>query len=144
MKKIFVENVKITDSDDIVSPPPPYLKQVFKRMEDWLIDICDSEKPKKSVSFYAVGLFESRTSRALFLVGMSKSNNREAIVFQPRNMYFILPPQESKDLNQQQMDDKLILELKNFVKTKYFLNSYLSEADSILFRGKTLIWEKAQ
>jgi hypothetical protein len=144
MKKIIVEEVNITNSVDDIEPPPPHLKQSFKKLEDWLINICDSERPKKSVSFYAIGLFESREDRVLFLAGMSKSINSEKIVFQPQNMYFMLPPDEYKGLNQEQLDDILIIQLTDFVKTEYFLKSYLSQSDSILFRGKILIWSKPQ
>ena len=142
MKKIVVEEVNITDSVDVIEPPPPHLKQSFKKLEDWLVNICDSGRPKKPVSFYAIGLFESREDRALFLVGMSKSGNNETIVFQPKNMYFMLPPDEYKDLKKEQLDVKLVNQLTDFFKTKYFSDSFLSRADSILFRGKTLIWSK--
>ena len=140
MSKIIWKEVNITDYVDDIDPPPPHLKQSFKKLADWLINICDSERPTKPVSFYAVGLFESREDRALFLVGMGKSDNRETIVFKPQNMYFILPPDEYKDLSKEQLDAKLVKQLTDFAQTNYFSDSYLSQSDSVLYRGKALIW----
>ena len=140
MSKIIWKEVNITDYVDDIDPPPPHLKQSFKKLADWLINICKCERPTKSVSFYAVGLFESPEDRVLFLVGMGKSDNRETIVFKPQNMYFILPPDEYKDLSKEQLDAKLVKQLTDFAQTNYFSDSYLSQSDSVLYRGQTLIW----
>ena len=142
IKKIIVKEVHITDTVDVVDPPPPRLAQTFKDVQQWLTAICGSEKPKKPVSYYETGLFESEKSRVLFLVGMSKSPNSKRIVFEPRNRYYSIPLGEFKDLSREQLDDKLIDQIKGFTKTKIFSDSYLAQSNSILYQEKTIIWSK--
>ncbi len=144
MKRTIVERVHLTTSEDAVAPPPPNLKPTFRNLHDWLISVCESHRPKTRVSIYATGLWESDKERVLFIVGMAVGANQEDIVFQPQNSYLLLPSHEYGELSQDQLDYKLIGELKDFTATNVFTSSFLAECDSILFKGKTVIWSKTQ
>ncbi len=48
--KVVVQDVVIEDVVDDVPPPPPHLTSNFKTLQDWLFNICDTEKPEKSIA----------------------------------------------------------------------------------------------
>jgi hypothetical protein len=58
-------------------------------------------------------------------------------------MYFKLPENYFKNLNKQQLLDKLTSELKNFTATEKFKNSFFAKAKAIAFEstGQT-IWSR--
>ena len=68
--KIIIQDVFLEEIIDDPPPPPPGLKPTFKTLEDWLTNICDSDRPKKSISSYAIGLFESKDDYTLFFDGV--------------------------------------------------------------------------
>jgi hypothetical protein len=146
VKEVMVTSVEVADD---VSPPPPGLTSHFKNMEDWLSNICDDKKPKKSIATYEFGLFESPDNYAIFLVGINTYNKADTsytrIEFEPSNMYFQLPRGEYKNLNRDEMVNLLIFQLKDFTNTKKFKTSFFTGADKITFatNGQT-IWSKAQ
>jgi hypothetical protein len=142
-KKLLAQEIKIADTVDDIEPPPPKLQQSFKNLQDWLTSICDYERPSRPIAFYATGLFESPDECVIFLLGMNKYGNHEKVDFKPKNMYYLIPKVEYKDLDRAQLDEKLIGQLRNFTQTSNFTNSYLAQADCILFRGKTVIWSKS-
>lgn len=57
--KVIVQDVQFTVVEDDIEPPPPHLTSRFKTLKDWLLNICDKDKPKKSITKYKFGLFES-------------------------------------------------------------------------------------
>jgi hypothetical protein len=142
--KYIIEHVHIEETVDAVEPPPPNIKRTFKNLHDWLFDICDSEKPKMAIANYSLGVFESPDSRVLFLVGLNKytNPNYEKIDFEPKNMYFLLPTEDYRDLTWEQLADKLTEQLRDFTKTQKFTNSYLADANSIVLNGNKVIWSK--
>jgi hypothetical protein len=142
--KYIIEPIHIEETVDMVEPPPPDIKPTFKTLHDWLIDICDSEKPEIPIANYSFGVFESPDSRVLFMVGLNKYTdpNHEKIDFEPRNMYFLLPTEDYRDMTLEQMADKLARQLRDFTKTQKFTNSYLADANSIVLNGNQIIWSK--
>jgi hypothetical protein len=143
MKKTIVQHFHLTDTEDDVNPPPQQFEHSQKSIQEWLKAICDANRPQTRVSYYETGVFDSENMRILYLMGVDKNGDHKKIVFQPQNMYFLLPD-EYKDLTQEQIDKKLIDQLVDFTKSEFFYNSYLAEADSILFRGTMVIWSKSK
>jgi hypothetical protein len=142
--KYIIEYIHLEETVDVVEPPPPNINPTFENLHDWLIDICDSEKPKMAIAKYGLGVFESPDSRVLFLVGLNKytNPNHEKIDFEPQNMYFLLPVEDYRDLTWEQLADKLAEQLRDFTKTQKFSNSYLADANSIELNGDKVIWIK--
>lgn len=140
--KYEVDHISIVETVDEVKAPPPDLKTTFKTLQDWLVNVCDSEKPKIAVEMYDIGVFESEKNYVVFLVGRNKYDNYDKIDFQPTNMYYMLPRVEYRGLSREQLMNRLTDELKEFTKSKKFQRSYLAQADSIKLSGKTLIWSK--
>ncbi|MFZ1798222.1 MAG: hypothetical protein WAU24_00025 [Chitinophagaceae bacterium] len=138
--KIEYVNIKMTVED--VQPPPFNIKTTFKTVEEWLFNICDSEKPQKPVTNYSIGIFESRNDYTLSFVGLYVNQRKTEIAYEPLNMYFLLPKTEYKDLSREQLADKLVIQLKKFTATKKFMSSFLVQADSIFLNGTTKIWSK--
>jgi hypothetical protein len=143
-RKYIIEHVHIEETVDDVEPPPPDIKPTFGNLHDWLIDICDSPGPQIPIANYRLGVFESPDSRVLFLVGFNKytNPNYEKIDFEPKNMYFLLPTEDYRDLTWEQLGDKLAGQIRDFTKTQKFTNSYLADANSIVLNGNKVIWSK--
>lgn len=141
-KKITKERVAIGETIEDVVPPPTNLKTTFKTVQDWLLGICNAEKPSKNIGLYSLGLFESQNDCVLFLVGLNKSDNKTTVDFKPSNMYYKVPETEYKDLDREQRIHKLTAQIKDFTTTRKFESSFLVDADSIVMEGKTVIWSK--
>ncbi len=145
--RVVVEHVHL---EDIQEEPvfPTHIKSKFKTLQDWLFNICDNDKPKKSITEYKFGLFESANGHTLFFVGVNKYDEgknryRTRIEFEPSSMYFKLRKSEYENLNREQLLDKLTSQLTNFTNTEKFKTSFLSKANAIIFEsnGRT-IWSK--
>ena len=146
--KLVVQDVQIEEVEDAMGPPPPHLTSRFKTLQDWLINICDKDKPQKPISKYTFGLFESANDYTLVLVGKntydeSKNRSVTSIDFEPTNMYFKLPEAYYKSLNREQLLAKLTSQLRDFAKTEKFKTSFFTKASTVVFEanGQT-IWSK--
>ena len=135
------------DVADEVSPPPPGLTSNFKTVKDWLINISSDKQPQSSIATYQLGLFESTGKNTIYLVGLDKYNSGDTsftrIAFEPSNMYFQLPENLYKNIEREELINKLIIDIKDFANTDKFKTSFLIKADSIVFssNGET-IWSK--
>jgi len=129
-----------------VSAPPPGLTSNFKTPEEWLFNICDIDKPEKSITTYIFGLFESPDDYTIFLVGINRydkgQNSVTGIDFEPSSMYYPLPKSENKNLTREQVQDQLTSLLKNFIKTDKFKNSFFAKAYSITVDFYGTIWSR--
>lgn len=145
---LIVEETNQTVTEDDIQPPPSRLTSKFKTIEDWLLDICENDKPKKSISQYRLSLFESPDDYTLALVGVNTyEENKNSIIirieFEPLNMYFNLPKPFFKGLDRKQLLEKLTGQLKDFVKTAKFKNSFFTKANKIVFQTNgEMIWSK--
>ena len=145
LKEVTATLVEIADD---IPPPPPGLTSHFKKVEDWFYNICDDKRPKKSIATYEFGLFESPDHYTTFLVGIN-TYNKEDTSYTPlslnHNMYFQLPIGEYKNLNRDELLNRLISQLKGLTNTKKFKTSFFTAADKIIFatNGQT-IWSKPQ
>src|SRR4026207_2166887 len=72
-RDIEVKEITLYDTEDEVSPPPPHLTSNFTTLQDWLFNICDEEKPERSITTYVFGLFES-PDNIICLVGVNQYN----------------------------------------------------------------------
>ena len=146
--KIIIQDVQFEEIEEEVQPPPPNLKSNFKTLNDWLYNICDHDKPKKSIAEFNFGLFESPNEYILFLVGVNKydegkNHSRIIIEFKPLKMYFKLPQKEYANLSREKLLDKLNSQLKDFASTKKFKTSFLAKANTINFESNgQKIWSK--
>lgn len=124
---VRTERFVSTEEVDDVGPPPFGLKTKFKSVHTWLSNTCDTEKPAKPIQTYNFGLFESPGNYAIFLVGLNQYEKKNSLItrieFEPKSMYFRLPETEYKNLNREQLVDKLTAQLKDFTKTGKFKTS---------------------
>jgi len=141
-KNIIIEQVDIEESIEDVQPPPYNLESTFLTMKDWLLDICDSQNPKKRITDYALGIFESPEENIIFLVGLNKHGDKTVISFKPYHMYYPLQKSEYGELNRDQLINKLTIQLQEFTESQKFNSSFLCQANSILLNGTTKIWSK--
>ena len=131
--------------DDV--PPPGELNSQFKSIKEWMLAICEADKPKTSIGHYEVGFFESASEWVMFLVGIYKYDKGDTsytrIGFEPANMYFKLPNIEYKIEDREELVKRVVTELKDFTNTEKFKSSFLAKADNIVFvtTGQT-IWSK--
>ncbi|RYX85572.1 hypothetical protein EON73_02875 [bacterium] len=149
-EKIVVKHMQFTVTEDDVEPPPPNLTSKFKTLQDWLVNICINDKPKKSIAKYNFGLFESESPHTytVVLTGVNtydeeKNDSRIRIEFTPKEMYFALPKTYYENLNREQLLKKLISQLKSFSDTKEFKTSFFTQANVIVFDTTgQIIWSK--
>ena len=148
--KIIVQDVDISDTveEQEFKISPTRIKTRFKTLEGWLSNIDHNEKPTKHISEFEFNFIESGGKYTLYLIGKntykkSDSHTVIRIEFEPANMYFKLSNSEYKNLNRQQLAEKLTSKLKEFTKTEEFKTSFLSDADiiSLAFNG-AIIWSK--
>ncbi len=147
-RKFIVQDVSFEVIEDEIEPPPPRLISRFKTLQDWLLNICNNDNPKKSITKYKFGLFESPNDYTLILVGVNtyvegKNRSVTRIEFQPINMYFKLPEKVYKNLNRDQLIDELNSQLKDFASTEKFKASFFTKANIVVFEtnGQT-IWSQ--
>ncbi|MEX6690832.1 hypothetical protein QTN47_25210 [Danxiaibacter flavus] len=144
--KIRIQYLQFKDIEDDIKPPPPNLVSKFKTLQDWLLDICNSNKPKKSIIKFKFELFESANDYTIVLAGVNtydegKNRSVTRIEYRPRNMYFKLQETYYVGLDRQQLLDKLTAELKDFSNTEKFRNSFFTKARIVVFEtnGQT-VW----
>ena len=130
---------------------PIRIKSKFKTLDEWLNALCDNKKPEKHIEEFVFNYYESSGKYTLHCRGIN--NYREVgtntikdfvrIEFKPKNMYFRLPHKEYRNLDRQQVNERISNLLKEFVQTEKFKTSYLAEADAIVtsYNGEK-IWTK--
>ena len=146
-EKIVIEHISL---EHIVEEPdfPLHIKSKFKTLQDWLFAICDTDRPQKHIEEFKFNYFESSGKYTLFLLGLNtyeetKNRSITRIEFEPTNMYFKLPKSEYKNLNRQQLQDKLTSQLKGFTNTEKFKTSFLAMATIITMGfSEERIWPK--
>jgi hypothetical protein len=144
-----VVHVTLTEVvDEQPDPPPPELETKFNSIQEWLVTICDGNKPEKSIDTYQIGLFESPVDYILFLAGFNThtQGNRAVtnIDFEPSNMYFRLPVNEYHNLTRKEIIAKLKTQLIDFTKSEKFKKSFLAQAKSIKIDFNGEIWSNKQ
>jgi hypothetical protein len=141
-KKIVVEHIHLTSTEEAVEPPPPRLRPKFESLVAWLDNICDSGQPKLPIATYSFGVFfEKRGEFVLTLVGYNENNNHRKIDFEPPEMYYKVVKSEASNLAYEQYVNLLKKQLEIFFTTGKFERSYLSRARSIELDGQ-MIWPK--
>ena len=132
-----VKHVTFTQTVTLL-PPPPNLKTEFKSLQDWLVNMCNTEGPEKLITEYKIGLFESSNGYTLSLTGENtykEGSNHSAtlIEFQPKNTFLKLPEYDYKNMSREQVIEKLISQLREFTHTEAFKNSFFTQANEIVF-----------
>ena len=145
--EVEVIHVVVQSEEDVPEPPPLRLTSRFKTVQEWLFNICDTDKPKKPITTYNFGLFEVEEDYIVFLVGLNTYNREQyssatRIDFEPSGMYFPLPKSEYKNLKREQVLERLTAQLRNFTKTARFKHSFFAEAKSVTTDFKGEIWTK--
>ncbi len=131
---------------------PMRIKSKFKTLKDWLIDICNNDKPEKQIAEYQFNYYWDESGNyTLFLKGVNCYEERgndyittnERIEFTPSNMYFKLPKGEYKNLDKKETEEKITSQLKDFLNTEVFKASFFVNANTITttYNGET-IWSK--
>ena len=146
-KKTITKKFTITTIEALVPPPPPDLDSKFYSLQDWLQNIIDQDNALKNIGEFRFGLSQHPDDYFIYLVGVNTYNDsyktQIKIEFRPQNMYFKLPRVYWEGLDRQQLTIKLIKYLSDFTNTQKFKTSFLSNAQRIIFWGKTVvIWSK--
>ncbi len=136
--------VTFTESVEEVDPPHHELTTDFKNLEDWLLNLCEGETQKTSISNYRFGVFESKDGYVVFCVGLNTygdANHSDIkIDFEPVHKYYQLQGIEFKNLNRSQVFNKLTDDLKSFTNTQKFKNSFFARAKFIKTDFSGIIW----
>lgn len=142
-----IKDVSFTSEDDVATPPPPGFTSGFTNLEEWLVNICNDRKPQKPIDTYRFALFERQDAYILCFSGEntyeeSKTHTATRIDFAPKDMYFQLPGEEYKNLGREEVLERLTFQLKEFVESDQFKQSFLREAKTITTDWAGEIWSK--
>jgi hypothetical protein len=149
-ERTIVQHVTFSVNQDIAEPPPPNLVSKYETLQEWLVNMCNTEKPEKAISQYSFGLFISPNEYTLIMTGINNyrrgsSTRAIRIEFQPKDMYYVLPKKYSANLTRDQVYEKIVADLKDFTKTNTFQSSFLSKADKLVFESNgKVVWCKNQ
>ena len=143
----IVKDVIVTSIIDVPEPPLSPSGTRFQNIHDWLANICDTEKPKKPIETYNIGLIESPGDYILTLTGtntyeISPSETEIRTDFQPREMYFFVSWMDHKHLQRNELLESLSAQIKTFLRTEKFKGSFHSQAKSIILDWEGEIWSK--
>ncbi len=147
---VSIEDIIQDDADNLDFPK--HVKPKFKTTEEWLFQVCANKKPKVKITEFDFNFMESDGGRlTIFVVGVNRYQQRvnnitkhiEHNDFKPKDMYFNLTISDYKNLNKEQLKEKLTTQLKEFTQTEKFKTSYLAEADAIVtsYNGEK-IWTR--
>ncbi|MFN0256987.1 hypothetical protein E6A44_015465 [Pedobacter ureilyticus] len=133
--------------EDDFTPPPIISASKFKSINEWLTNISENEKPEKTISHFKIGLIESPKENALYLIGRNLiekgDTSHSTLDFEPKEMYFLIPSDQYKNLGRKEMLEKIVLEIKKFTETEAFKTSFLVEAKDLVFESTgEVIWQK--
>src|SRR5690349_15418894 len=64
-----VKHIEFTSEEDDPGPPPPGSISPFKTLQAWLVNICDNEKPDKTIATYNFALYEGHDDYTLCFTG---------------------------------------------------------------------------
>ena len=144
-----VKEVTISETveEDDPGPPPPDFKFRFATLQQWLDGICENPKPGKAIATYNISLFEGEDEYILCLTGtntyeVSKNHTAVRIDFTPADMYFSIPMNEYKNLDRDQVLERLTSRLQDFIASKKFRECYLSNGNAITTSWSDTIWSK--
>jgi hypothetical protein len=148
---IKVKDVKlesVVDSTQKEPPPPPptqrpsetnkKTKTAPKDMtfNNWLTQICTTEKPYKLIIAYNFGLFETSNGYTVYLIGSKTYDAEETdwateADFVPTLKYYELPASDFKQLQFDKAQDKVKQMIKDFMKTDTYKKSFFIKAKAI-------------
>ncbi len=142
--EVEVKEVVLQQVVEEPEPPPPNLTSHFKTLQEWLFNLCNTEKPDDSILTYNFGLFESKDHYILVLTSSKlygKFQDSVTIDFEPSIMYYPLPQSDYKNLNREQVVDRIMAQLKEFTQTVKFKHSFFAKAKAIItdFNGENLV-----
>ena len=142
-----VENVSFESVEEDMGPPPPDFKSPYKSVPEWLNKLCDGEKPAKPIDNYRFSLFESPGKYVLSLTGtttteISDRSSETHIEFAPKDMYYLVPKKDHKDLTREEFLEHLTKQFNEFINSEKFKKSFFAEAKSIDLDWKGQIWSR--
>lgn len=67
-EKVIIHHVHWEIVEDETEPPPPHLISKFATLQDWLLNVCEKDRPQKPISKYKVGLFDAPNGNKLIVL----------------------------------------------------------------------------
>lgn len=107
------------------------------RLEEWLLDICQTEQPDQSVIAYHVGMFENLEGATIvYLVGSKNFDTHSnecinEIDFEPTNNYITINESGFKELDWDEALELVEHRLRTFSRTEKFKSSFLGQARAL-------------
>jgi hypothetical protein len=103
---------------------------------DWLAQICTTEKPDKSIVAYNFGLFETSNGYTAYLIGSKTYDPEETdwateVDFAPTLKYYELPSLNFKHLQFDVAQSNIKQMIKEFMKSSIYKQSFFMHAKAI-------------
>jgi hypothetical protein len=106
------------------------------QFNDWMTQLTQSESPSADIVAFNFGLFETEDGYTIYLVGAKEFDADDddwatEVDFEPANKYLVINPAETKELNWNQVLEKVRGTIEQFVKSGRFGKSLLKNAEAI-------------
>ena len=133
-----IEHLSMTETERAAPEPPPpsFSCSNSVTLQEWFFKLCDAVKPEKNVIAYNFGLFQTDSCYAIHLVDSiqyEKNDRDTARKNEPDTSvsYYPLSKGEYEALEWKQVLNKIKSQVKEFLNTEKFKNSYLAKAETI-------------
>lgn len=104
---------------------------------EWLNQIISNENPDEGIIAYNIGLIETDKGYSAYFMGARKYDENDSDWacdfgdYTPKKKYLDLSKTELKKLSWEELQNKIIVFVKDFMKTKTYENSFLHKATAI-------------
>jgi hypothetical protein len=110
-------------------------KDQFMEFHEWINRIISNENPDESIIAYNFGLFESDKGYTLYLIGSAEYDAEDqdwacSNDFEPADKYLLLPP-GFQNTSWENVQEKVIELLNNFMESETGLASFFARAQAI-------------
>jgi len=112
------------------------VENVYCEFEGWLEKIIKKEKPKKEIIAYNIGIFQTKVSFSLYLMGTKVYDAEDSDWackpnYFPADRFYDFPKEYAKGKDSEQIEKDVIDFAKKFSKTIQFKKSFLGKAEAL-------------
>jgi len=111
-------------------------ENIYSKFEEWLLKIIKKERPKKEIIAYNIGIFKTKVSFSLYLMGSKKYDAEDSDWackqdYFPADRYFDFPKDYAKDKDSHQIENDVLAFSKKFSESLKFKESFLGKAEAV-------------
>ena len=104
-----------------------------EQFDDWITRLTKNEKPSAEIVAFNFGLFHTDDGYTMYVIGAKKFDDEDPdwateVDFEPRDKYLEINPDETMDLEWNEVLEKARVTIEQFVSSDKFDNSFIRNA----------------